>query len=129
MKNSIFLVIAFIIIAGLAFAFGLRYRFISPRFNNYNNRVGYQRPFMMRGQNWGVNGMMGYGRLSGQITKIDGNNVTVQLINGQTYALILNSGMTINKVVKGSSVDLKTGQNIMISGNVNGLPQTIWINQ
>ncbi len=69
------------------------------------------------------------GILQGQITKIDNNNVTLQLPNGQTNTFIIGNQTVVDKPSKGTKNDLQTGQNITVFGGsfLNGA-QTVIIN-
>jgi hypothetical protein len=134
MKKSIAIIlgIIFICLVGLAAItfitrFAVRGRFLTRHFNNapfsgrfYGNRGGMP----IGRENWKK---MGGG--AGQITKIDGDTITIQKPNGQTYSLTLKDNTVINKTVKGSKDDLKTGESVMVFGNGMFGTQTILVGQ
>lgn len=116
MKNTAFIIIALIIFGVVGFFIGQRFMW---RYNVMNRLSGV--PFQrnagrsMKGRmgNWAETGT---GNGAGQITKIDGNNITIQRPNGSTSTIILNDNTVINKSVKGVRDDLKTGESIMVFG-------------
>lgn len=68
---------------------------------------------MMGKAGYGRHGMMGG---VGEITKIDGNTVTVKLSDDTTKEITLSEDTVVNMMTKGSTNDLKVGQTIMVNG-------------
>jgi hypothetical protein len=118
------LAIIAIITVGLIGLFGLAFatRFVWR--GGFFARPLYRDSVFMKG---GMRGWGGMGGGTGQISKIEGNAITIQRPNGQSYTLTLKEDTVINKSVKGSKDDLKVGENIMVFGNGMFGPQTIWI--
>lgn len=52
----------------------------------------------------------------GEITKMEGNTITLKIDDDTTKDIILSNDVTINMMVKGSTKDLKVGQTIMVTG-------------
>lgn len=86
------------------------------------------------GQNWGNGngpsgmpgngsgqfaGRNGGGMVSGSIIAVDGTSITVQTNDGSTKIVLVGSSATISLVTKGSTSDLKTGENVVVSGTTN----------
>jgi hypothetical protein len=130
LKNStVIAIIAVAVVFGLA-GFLVGHRMVIR--NLPGNRF-YGRGMM--GSQFGYipqNGMMrsrGSGGVIGQITNVNGNSITIQRTNGQTYTVTLNNNTVINKSAKGAVLDLQTGKSVMVLGNGFNIPQTIWISQ
>lgn len=56
------------------------------------------------------------GATTGEITKVNGNIVTLKYVNGTTQDITLGTGAVIETISKGTSADLKVGSTIMVSG-------------
>lgn len=60
-------------------------------------------------------GMMGGGN-RGEITKVDGNTLTLKLADGTTTTATLSSDTVVYTMTKGAAATLKAGQTVMITG-------------
>jgi hypothetical protein len=118
------IIIAFVFVVFLGFLIGQRYL----RRNSFAGRF-YPAPFFNNNKGRNLRGRIdfGMGTGSGQISKIDGNNITIQKTNSQTYTITINDNTVINKMTKGSKEDLKTGKNIIVWENNFVTPLTIWV--
>jgi hypothetical protein len=59
------------------------------------------------------------GLVSGSIIAVDGNSITVQTSDGSTKIVLFGSSATISLATAGSTSDLKTGVNVVVSGTAN----------
>ncbi len=129
-KSILALVAMIIVIIG---AFGLGWltagsKSSTGRCNLANNRGSF-RPgngMMGQGKNFG-GGMMGrgFGRniITGDITKINDNNLTIK-INDKEYIAVISTDTTItNKNEVAKQADLKVGQQISVLGQTNSQGQ------
>jgi hypothetical protein len=64
-------------------------------------------------------GRNGGNMVSGSIIAIDADSITVQTTDGSTKIVLLSSSANISLVTSGSTSDLKTGENVVISGTTN----------
>lgn len=120
MKNikPILPVILILVGLGVGFFGGIEYR-------NYQlkNRAGN----IMMGANGtqrfiaGRNGqgMMGRGGIAGSILSVDSNSITVKLIDGSTKIVFLGASTTYSNTVSATVSDVKTGENVLVTGTVN----------
>lgn len=79
--------------------------------------MGERMGFGTRGQIVG-GGKVGRGHMGqeGEITKIDGNNVTLKLTDDTTKEVTLLGDAVVTMMTKGTIKDLKVGQTIMVTG-------------
>lgn len=110
----------------ISFFIGLRAeRFIQQRsmfFAQYNMRPYRGMRGMMYGKNMFPFGS-GFGRgvISGQITAISANQITVKLSNGTTQTILLPNTTTFTQIDSVAQNSLQQGQNVTVVGqNVNG---------
>ena len=66
----------------------------------------------------GQNGMVRAGTF-GSILSIDTNSITVKLADGSTKIVLLSGSTTYSNTVSASQSDLKTGDNVVVSGTPN----------
>jgi hypothetical protein len=64
-------------------------------------------------------GRNGGNMVSGSIIAIDADSITVQTTDGSTKIVLVGSSATISLVTAGSASDLKTGENVVVSGTTN----------
>jgi len=67
----------------------------------------------------------GFGGPTGQITAISGSTLTIQTRQG-SQKVTLGGSTTVRKLAGGAKGDLKTGQNVIVSG-VAGAARTVTI--
>ena len=112
--NLIILIAVALIMGAGGFFAGSRYqKSKSPA--NFNARGGFTRT----GQSNGAKNANGnaFGRpVSGTITNVDGNNLTVKTQDGSSKIIILSDSTKINKTTAGAKSDLKTGEQVMVIG-------------
>jgi len=121
MKNTTLLVVGLVGLVAVAFFIGSRVGGRYAWVNGWNNNFQAPAPTF-----WGKGfrgGMMGHmyggfrrGGLQGQVTKIEGNVISLQLPNSGTYTVTLDDQTAVSKVTKGTSADLQVGQTISVSG-------------
>lgn len=64
----------------------------------------------------GTGGQMQASPVSGEITSVDGNTITIQMPDGSSKIVILSDETKINKSSEGSQTDLKTGEQVTAFG-------------
>ncbi len=64
-------------------------------------------------------GRPGGNLLSGSIIAVDSSSITVQTADGSTKIVLLAGSTAISLVTQGSASDLKTGENVAITGTTN----------
>jgi hypothetical protein len=110
--------IAIVIVAGgIGFMVGFRIR--NSRVANRQFPVP-QTAITQRMGNRGFYGRTGNGRnLTGQITNVNGDTVTVQLTNGASQVVKITSSSKISRSSTGTTQDLQNGKTIAVSGVLN----------
>ena len=135
-QNAYILGIAAVVAAVIGgFYIGMRFQVqrTSPFARPY---WGTSRGGMMRGRmgyGFGIrNGMMGAGALTGQITSITANQMTVTFANGTTTTVLLSPNTTYTKLDPATQATLKSGEMVSITGSrdANGTlsAQTVRVN-
>jgi hypothetical protein len=77
---------------------------------------GGQIPVNRNGARAGV----GAGGLTrGEVVTKDANTITLKLIDGGSKVLLYSTSTLVNKTVNGSLDDIKVGENLMVTGDVN----------
>jgi preprotein translocase subunit YajC len=112
-KNKIIsLIVAFIVVAGIAYYAGTK-SVATParpaRTANFSMASSTAR---------GGRGMFG-GGVSGQILSIDTNSLTIKSQDGGSRIVFLIASTTINKISAGSVKDLTVGTNVSVNGSNN----------
>lgn len=117
MKNNIAVTaIVVLCFTGAGFFCGMQYQ-KSQRSSFGNN--------MMQGGPNGGSGAIGAGRqggsqpVSGQVTSIDANSMTVKTPNGSSKILLLSSDTTIQVATSGSRTDLSVGAQVTATGSTS----------
>ncbi len=64
----------------------------------------------------GMMGVRGGNRAGGEVTKIDGNTITIKLPNGNTETITVNDSTVYKKTTTGSKSDVKVGDTISVTG-------------
>jgi hypothetical protein len=124
---QIWTVAAVVVVAvGLGCLFGGRAWGASGSDDNGKNRTA--------GQNWGngngpsgmpgegsgqFGGRNGGGMVIGSIIAVDATSITVKTSDGSTKIVFVGSSATISLATTGSASDLKTGENVVVSGTTN----------
>lgn len=126
--NILFMVLGALVIGAVGFFAG---RHVAFGFGNwwgmgYGYRPAYtERRFgmmgwpMMREDGYAGKGRrFGHGMMGGfgEITKIDGNTVTLKIDDETTREVTLSANTVVNIMTKGTTKDLKVGQEVMITG-------------
>ncbi|HVY72876.1 MAG TPA: hypothetical protein VG984_02415 [Candidatus Paceibacterota bacterium] len=71
------------------------------------------------GMGTGGAGMRGGGIAQGEIVNATGPNLTIKLQNGSTQLVVLGSSTSVQKSVLGTTSDLTSGQNVIVTGTTN----------
>lgn len=109
-----------IIIGGGAFYGGMKYQ----QNKTSQNRQRFQEEGMSGGNfrirnGSGPSGRQG-GFLGGEVLAKDDNSLTLKMRDGGSRIVFFNDSTEMAKNVKGSKEDLKVGQRVSVSGNLNG---------
>ncbi len=122
-KHFIGAAVIAVVLVGVSFGGGIAYGrshaptggFARGTFTTANGQFGAggKVSFTTRG------GMMGGGATMGQIVSNNGSSISVQLPNGSTQLVLLNSSTQIGKTVVGNASDLTNGVNVLITGQSN----------
>ncbi len=119
MKKIVPLVVAFVVVAGVAgyggYAYGKTKASVASGANfaaRQGGRAGAGNAF--RGT--GAGGARGGQFITGEIISKDDTSVTVKLIEGGSKLVFLSASTTIGKTTTGSASDLQSGQFIMVGG-------------
>jgi len=119
MKKNIFvLILAFVLVAGAFFYAGIKYE----RKTSFTNRQNFQQVnnFRERQKMFGVNNVrLGGSFVVGEIINKDDKSITLKTKDGGSKIIFLSSQTEITKVVSGTSSDLISGKNIVVSGDTN----------
>jgi hypothetical protein len=118
MKNNI-VAIAIVVICftGTGFFGGMQYQ--------KSQRPSFGGNGTMQGGPNGASGAMGAGRqggsqpVSGQVTSIDANSMTIKTPNGSSKILLLSSDTTIQVATTGSRTDLSVGAQVTATGSIS----------
>jgi hypothetical protein len=120
MQNQKILIVG-ILVAVVALVAGLflgRWSLRTGRFTAFGQRTPMMGQFWsgpMMGRTFGRGGF-GKGALSGQITNISGNQMSLKLTNGNTVTVNLNNTTTFTQVNQLKQSDLKIGENVQVFG-------------
>ncbi len=108
--------VATVIILAISFYAGIQY-------NKSNTPVATQNTRFAQGGNGSQRvargGANGGGFVSGTILSQDATGITIKLRNSGSQIVLVASSTQISKSVAGSAEDLKTGEDVMISGSSN----------
>jgi hypothetical protein len=114
-----------VVAVGLGCLFGGRAWGVSGSDSSGKNQAEGQnwgdgnRPPGMPGNGPGQFDGRGGGLVSGSIIAVDATSITVKTNDGSTKIVLFGSSATISLVTQGSASDLKTGENVVISGTAN----------
>lgn len=74
-----------------------------------------------QGRNGGMSGnrAKGGGFTTGEVLSMDDKSVTLKLQNGGSKIVLLSDKTQVMKSIEGSKADLKTGENLMVTGVAN----------
>ncbi len=115
MNKKIVSIVVIVAIAGISFYAGMRY--------GGNNVMNAQSARFAQGGNFGQRGTRGNGPGSGfatgSVLSQDANGITIQLRNGGSQIVLISSSTPIMKSISGAQSDIKTGENVMITGTTN----------
>lgn len=118
-KSLVITVVIAIAVGVLSFYGGIQYQ--KSKRGNFATRGG-QFPGMI-GQQGTIrrqgNGN-GFRPVSGEITSIDNNTITIKMPDGSSKIVVFSDSTVINKTAEGSPSDLKTGAQVMIIGSESG---------
>jgi hypothetical protein len=124
MKNKNLIISIALLLVGLGAGFfgGMQYRSIqlkNTRGNfagsgggNFQRYVGSGNP---QGTGVATRGMI----TAGSIVSVDSASITVKLADGSSKIIILSGSTTYSNTVSASASDLKTGENVAITGTTN----------
>ena len=86
-----------------------------PGFNQRANGAGNQRPEGINGGRMGAG--TGFRPVSGEITGLSGNTLTITQANGTTSQVTISGSTEISQTTSGSTSDLSTGEQVMVVGS------------
>jgi hypothetical protein len=114
MKNKIIAVVVLIIVAGVAFYFGVQNGKASATAAATAARSAFAR---------GAGGTRAGGAVTGQVVSVDTsgspNSLTISLAGGSSQIVFFTTATPISKTVSGSVADLTVGTNILVTGTQN----------
>lgn len=117
-KHVITIIIVAVVFAGGGFFGGMKYN--QAKAANQTSNSSTQRQFGQNGGGRFARGINGANFVGGQILSKDNQSITLQLPNNNGSKIVFYSGSTnINKVASGTPDDLKTGENVVVSGTPN----------
>lgn len=119
MKKIIFIILGFVVVAGVSFYAGMRYD-QSKRKVNFSSEDRQMRFGGNAGQNVGrmIRGGDG-GMVAGEILSKDEKSITVELRDGGSKIVFLSDTTQIMKTDEGSFADLVVGEQVTIMGDAN----------
>jgi len=125
MKNKNLIISIALLLVGLGAGFfgGMQYRNIQLK-NTRGNFTGsgggnFQR-YVGDGNPQGVGSAARDGMITaGSIVSIDSGSITVKLADGSSKIIILSGSTTYSNTVSATPSDLKTGENVAITGTTN----------
>ena len=109
-NNQIIIILIAVIVAGISFFGGMKYRESQGR----NSFLGASQ----RGQGGQFGGANGRST-AGDIVTMDANSITVKMTDGTSRIVNLTSNTTYSKTDTASKTDLKTGVKVAVFGTVN----------
>lgn len=118
------LILAIIVVGGLAFYGGMKYgqknaNGGTSNLANLTPEQQQQRFAQMAGSGSGRRVGQGGGVASGEIIAKDDKSVTIKLQSGGSQIVFLSSTTQVGKFVTGSAGDLIIGENVMANGSAN----------
>ncbi|MFA6322509.1 MAG: hypothetical protein WCX71_03440 [Candidatus Buchananbacteria bacterium] len=119
-KKLIAMILALVLISGLAFWGGTLYGKSKSQFNRGNEQ--FKNQLSQRGQMGNGEGNLKQnsgGFIDGEILSQDDKSLTIKLQDGGSKIIFLSASTTVSKMAEGSLQDLTTGLNIMASGTTN----------
>lgn len=117
MKNNLVKTIVIAIVVGaLGFYGGIQYQ-ESQKASFSRNNQAFPSGANQQGTDRGQRSAMGVGPVSGEITKIDENTITIKTNDGSSKIVIYSTSTKVNKTSEGSISDLKVGGQIMTIGS------------
>ncbi len=113
-KNSLVItIVAAVIVGALGFYGGIQYQ-KSQRGSFPGGAQGFPNG---NGQQTRTGNSLGSRPISGEITSLDENTLTIQTQDGSSKIVIYSTSTTINKTSEGSAADLEIGGQVMIIGS------------
>ena len=116
-KNTIMLVVAFVLVAGISFYGGTQYAQSNPSSGQaqFGANGGF-RGGMMGGRGGSRNSA---GFATGQVISKDDQSITLKLMNGGSKIVFLSAQTSVMKAVAGVIADLAQNQYVTVSGTPN----------
>jgi len=112
------LVIVLIILAGMiGLAVGILFNIRRNLAANFSNRPRMMRSWNRFPSNQSKTGLRN--TIRGQITAVNGDTVTVQLLNGASQTVQITNTTTIDNANQGTKQDLQNGKTVQINGITN----------
>ncbi len=119
MKSNLIIiaVIALLLGGGAGFFAGIQYQknqrssFFNGTNQRFNGRMNQQ-----PGNGFRAGGAMGR-PVSGEITSLDENTLTIKTQDGSSKIVVYSSSTKVNKSSEGSTVDLKVGEQVTVFGS------------
>lgn len=127
MTKNIYMLIAAVFIAGVAFFVGLKYQEakVTRQFMFQNGFARGNEKMMNRNNNGNFNNDnnsprgMGFRPEIGKILSIDSNSITIQMTDGSSRIILVGDTTKITKTQDTTKTDLKTGDTVGVFGTIN----------
>lgn len=116
-QNLVITIVIVIVVGALGFYGGIQYQksqrvsFSADSNQKFVGGANQQRGVGRQGN------IAGLSPVSGEITAIDDNTVTVKTQNGSSKIIVYSASTKVNKTSEGSKSDLKVGEQIMAIGS------------
>jgi hypothetical protein len=118
MKNNLLkIIIVAIVVGALGFFGGMQYQksqrgnFLTNNNQRFVGGMNQQAGTVRQGR------AAGFSPVSGEITSLDENTITVKTQDGSSKIIVYSSSTKVNKTSEGSMSDLKVGEQIMTIGS------------
>jgi len=118
-KNTAIVIVVVLLVGGAAFYGGMQYQ--KSQAPAAGSRSGYMSRNVQGqgGQRMGGANAANGGFLSGQIISKDDSSITVKTKDGSSKIVYVSGSTAVDKSVSGTTSDLSTGQQVMITGKAN----------
>ncbi len=117
-KENIIKVVVGVVVVAVVFFGGMEYGLKKVSGGNNFSQNGGNRNRQFQGGGMGMRGQ-GAGFTSGKIIAKDANSITVSLRDGGSKIIFFSPTTSISKSVEGTSTDLTTDTNVLVSGPSN----------
>lgn len=115
-KTVLWIIIGFIIVGGLAFYAGLKYR---SKVSVSSDQVGQSQSMNGGRRGGGMRGGTNVGFVGGSIVSIDATSMTVAMRDSSSKIVLFSTATPVMKMVAGVQSDLVVGKEVTINGTAN----------